>query len=102
MSNNSSESNLIKGTKRGIAFFLAEHGGHVSTKKVNTEDGAKLVILCGDGTEAWVSPKATEKILDKENPRMPRELVTQRWEDGEKSGYSAFFDGGEEIEISFD
>lgn len=104
MSNNSSfTGKFINNERPAITFFFAQHGGHSGSRKVVTSDGeTRIVFSCKDGAQVWASEKATEKLLNKARPA--KELVVGEWYDEEtqKGGYTAYYEGGEEIEISFE
>lgn len=103
MSNNNSFSgNFVDNIRVGVAFFMSSHGGHLGTKQVDTEDGPKLILRAGDGTEVWTSVKAAEAIIS--GAKKARNLVVGKWEDKEagKEGYTAYFEGGKEVELSLD
>lgn len=101
-SNSSFSGNFVDNIRVGVAFFMSSHGGHLGTKEVNTEDGPKLVLRAGDGTEVWTSTKAAEAILS--GSKKARNLVVGKWKDEEsgKEGYTAYFEGGKEIDLSLE
>ena len=102
MSNNNSFSgNFVDNIRVGVAFFMTSHGGHLGTTTVSTEDGPKLILRAGDGTEVWTSVKAAEAILS--GAKKARNLVVGEWENEEgKRGFTAYFEGGEEIDLSLE
>lgn len=104
MSNNSSfTGKFINNERPAITFFFAQHGGHSGSRKVVTDKGeTRIMFSCMDGTAVWASEKATEKLLNKTRPA--KELVVGEWRDDEtgKTGFTAYYEGGEEIEISFE